>query len=158
MANIEEQFDEITNFNCLIIIGVFLFVGFLFVVGLMMAVMVFPLALQPHIREVHWAAKIGKLIKIKSQKLLNCYCDYHNYPGNGLLFLMFLVQNLSFQLVQFSLQRLIYYFASILSVERSSQIVLCTFPRVFFPVFVMLAILSSPLFPWLKQTALCTMS
>ena len=88
MAIIKEEREEFALCLCMINGAVFLFVGFFFVMGLMMAVMAISFALPIHIFESLFVAKNGKLTNISFQKLPICYHNYHNHLGNNLQILL----------------------------------------------------------------------
>ena len=71
MANIKEENKEFAACLCMIIGAICLLVGFLYFLGLGMAVMTISFALALHLFKALWVAKNGKLKKISIRKLLN---------------------------------------------------------------------------------------
>ena len=103
------------------------------------------------------AAKNDKLLRIQIQTLLKCYCDYHNHLGSSLHFFHFQFIFCPVKFFNSFLQRLINWFALILSFGRISKIAFCIF---FFKshFFALLGVPSTPLFFGLKLPALCLLS
>ena len=84
MYKIKEEYEDFATCLCMITGAACSFVGFLNILGVMMAVMTISLELQLHLFKALRVATNGKLTKIKIQTLLDGYYNYQSYLGNSL--------------------------------------------------------------------------